>query len=176
MNHTRDISALRRYMLIGQLVSILILLSGTLSVCLFINPALIGIVGTQTRSYHGESIWLIIGIAFILFGVFFAIGFGKWSRRLFWILQNIRPVPMNLSIQIRKGMDSDDYYAILSVDSATEKKWRVLLYSPSWNVKDFQGQIIPARVYFDPKSQRPAVIETNQGLLWAMAGRSAIQI
>jgi hypothetical protein len=176
MNHTRDISALRRYMLIGQLVSILILLFGTLSVCLFINPALIGIVSTQTNSYRGESIWLIVGIAFILFGVFFAIGFGKWSRRLLWILQNIRPVPMNLSIEIRKGMDSNDYYALLSVDSATEKNWRVSLYSPSWNVRDFQDQIIPARVYFDPKSQCPAVIETNQGLLWAMAGRSAIQI
>ena len=176
MNHTRDIWALRRYMLIGQLVSIVILLSGILSVCLSIDPSLIGIVGKQAYYYRGESIWLIVGIAFILFGIFFAIVSGKWSRRLLWIFQNIRSVQMNLSIKIRKGMDSNDYYAILSVDSATEKNWRVSLYSPSWNVGELQDEIISTKVYFDPKSQCPAVIETTQGLLWAMAGRSAIRI
>ncbi|WP_310424768.1 hypothetical protein [Chamaesiphon sp. VAR_48_metabat_135_sub] len=176
MIHTRDILALRRYMLIGQLISILVLLFGILSVCLFINPSLIGIVSKQTNSYRDESIWLIVGIVFILFGVFFVVVFGKWSRRLLWIFQNIRPVQMNLSIKIRKGMDSNDYYAILSVDSTTEKNWRVSLYSPSWNARELQDQIISSKVYFDPKSQCPAVIETTQGLLWAMAGRSAIRI
>jgi hypothetical protein len=31
-------------------------------------------------------------------------------------------------------------------------------------------------LYFDPKSRRPAVIETEQGLLWAMAGNSANRV
>jgi hypothetical protein len=78
---------------------------------------------------------------------------------------------MQLSIGIRKSSDSTDYQAILSANSNPETAWHVTLYSPSWNVEDLQVTTTPAKVYFDPKSQRPAVIETERGLLWAMAGR-----
>jgi hypothetical protein len=176
MNCTRDIRGLRRYMLLGQVVSIMVFLFGLLSLCLFVDPALVGIVGKEQGDYRGVPMWLFIGIAFIPFGLFCAIGFNKWSSRLVWVFRNIIPVPMNLSIEIDNGMDSTDYYAILSGDSGGEKNWRVSLYSPSWQVEKLQNQQVPAKVYFDPKSQRPAVIETTQGLLWARAGRSAIQI
>jgi hypothetical protein len=83
---------------------------------------------------------------------------------------------MQLSIRIRKSSDSTDYQAILSANSNPETAWHVTLYSPSWNVEDLQVTTTPAKVYFDPKSQRPAVIETERGLLWAMAGRSSVQI
>jgi hypothetical protein len=176
MNHKRDIGALRRYILLSQFVSLLTFLSGVLSICLFVNPALIGIVGKQSNYYRGELMWLIVGIAFALFGLLFIIVSGKRLHRLLWIFQNINPVPMNLSIKVQESMDSNDYYAILSVDSATEKNWHVSIYSPSWNARELRDRIIPAQIYFDPKSKCPAVVETEQGLLWAMAGKSAIRI
>lgn len=73
-------------------------------------------------------------------------------------------------------MDSTSYDAILRVEASGERDWIVGLYSPSWPLVDLQAlqnPTIRAKVYFDPKSQRPAVIETELGLLWAMAGQSA---
>jgi hypothetical protein len=176
VKYTRDIRALHRYMLAGQVVSVLVCLFGVLSLYLYVDPSLVGTPLKQQGYYRGESIWLIVGIAFILFGILFVIGYTKWSQRLLWIWKNVSPQPMNLSIRINKGMDSTNYQAVLSANSGQEKAWNVSLYSPSWNIKDLQGTTTPAKVYFDPQSQRPAVIETEQGLLWAMAGRSAVQI
>jgi hypothetical protein len=42
-------------------------------------------------------------------------------------------------------------------------------------MKTHIGRDIKAQVYFDPKSGRPAVIESEFGLLWAMAGSGAAE-
>ncbi|MGL4884198.1 MAG: hypothetical protein ACRC8K_24555 [Waterburya sp.] len=53
-------------------------------------------------------------------------------------------------------MDTTDYTAIL------DNYWRVRIYSPARKVQQLQEISIPAQVYFDPKSDRPAVIETKE--------------
>jgi hypothetical protein len=176
VKYTRDIRALRLYLLTLQAVSLLIIIFGILAISLYIDPALIGTPLRQHRHYRGEYIWLIFGISFVIFGSFCIIIGTKWSHRLLWIWKNVSPQQMQLSIRIRKSSDSTDYQAILSAYSNSETAWHVSLYSPSWNVEDLQVTTTSAKVYFDPKSQRPAVMETEQGLLWAMAGRSAVQI
>jgi hypothetical protein len=172
VKYTRDIRALRLHMLVLQTVSVLIIIFGILAISLHINPTLIG---TSLRQHHGGFIWLVFGISFVLFGTFFIIIGTKWLHRLLWIWKNVSPQQMQLSIRIRKSSDSTDYQAILSAYTNPETTWHVTLYSPSWNVEDLQVATTPAKVYFDPKSQRPAVMETEWGLLWAMAGRSAVQ-
>jgi hypothetical protein len=171
VKYTRDIRRLRLYMITGQVVSVLIIVFGILAISLYLDPSLIRIPLRQHRYYRSQSIWLIFGISFVLSGSFFALISAYWSRRLLWIWKNVSPQLMQLSIRIQKSSDSTDYQAILSANAGQEKVWHVTLYSPSWNVEDLQETAVSAKVYFDPKSQRPAVIETEGGLLWAMAGR-----
>jgi hypothetical protein len=176
MLHARDVRGLRHYVLLSQIVSILTGLSGLVAIWLFFDPAIAGIVARQQAQYRGQSFLLMIGIFFVCFSLFFLVVATHWSRRLLWIWRNTIPTPMNLSLKIDRGMDSTSYDAILRVEADGDRDWRVGLYSPSWPQKDLQAlqdMTIPAKVYFDPKSQRPAVIETELGLLWAMAGRSA---
>jgi hypothetical protein len=179
MLHARDVRGLRRYMLLGQIVSVLMGLAGLVPIGLFFDPAILGIGAKQQADYRGQSLFLMVGIGFVCFALFFVVIFTFWSQRLLWIWQNTIPVPMNLSINIHRGMDSTTYDAILRFEASGKKDWIVGLYSPSWPQKDLQSlqnQTICAKVYFDPKSQHPAVIETELGLLWAMAGRSALSV
>jgi hypothetical protein len=161
-DYNRDVWALRRYMLGSQVVSILVILFGAIAIGLFINPAFLG-----GRNAKSDWIWLWVGCGFILFGIFFVFTATSWSLRLMWILQNTQPRSMQLSMNINRSMDTTDYTVIL------DNYWRVRIYSPAWKVQQLQETSIPARVYFDPKTDRPAVIETDRGLLWAMAGRSS---
>jgi hypothetical protein len=176
MPPTRDVRGLRYYMLMGQIVSILMGLAGLVAITLFFDPAIMGITAKQQAGYRGHSLFLMVGIGFVCFALFFIVIFTRWSRRLLWIWRNTRPETMNLSIDIDRGMDLTNYNAILRFEAGGERDWSVRLYRPSWPLKDLQAlqnRTIRAKVYFDPKSQRPAVIETELGLLWAMAGRSA---
>jgi hypothetical protein len=158
----RDIWALHRYMLGAQIASIGLMLFGLVAIKLFIDPAFFG-----GRSGKSEWIWLWVGCGFILFGVVFVVIATRWTLRLMWILRNTQPQSMQLSMIINRSMDTTDYTAIL------DDRWRVRIYSPGWKVQQLQEMSIPAQVYFDPKTDRPAVIETEQGFLWAMAGRSS---
>jgi hypothetical protein len=160
--HQRDIWALRRYMLVAQIASIGIILFGLVAIALFIDPTFLG--GRRGKS---ESIWLWVGCGFILFGVFLIVVATRWTLRLMWIWRNTQPRSMQLAMKISRSSDTTDYTAIL------DDRWRVRIYSPGWKVQQLQEISIPALVYFDPKTDRPAVIETEQGLLWAMAGRSS---
>ena len=173
MSHTRDVRGLHRYMLTGQIVSILMGLVGLVSVSLFFDPSTVGIAIKQQAEYRGQLLFLMVGIGFICLALFFVLVFINGSRRLLWIWRNTIPTAMNLSIDVVRDMDSTSYRAALQFKASGERDWVVGLYSPSWPQKDLQSlqnQTIQAKVYFDPKSQRPAVIETELGLLWAMAG------
>jgi hypothetical protein len=175
MNHTRDVQGLKRYMLLGQVVSILMGLMGLFSIGLYFDPARLGLAA-QAATYQGDTTWLWVGMGFVLLAIGFVVGFTRWSQRLLWIWRNTLPERMYLSIDIDRGMDSTDYSAILRMEASGDRDWVVRLYQPSWPLpmlQALQNQTIPAQVYFDPKSRRPAVMETEQGLLWAMAGKSA---
>jgi hypothetical protein len=176
MPQSRDVRGLRLYSLIGQIVSILMGLAGLVAISLFFDPTIMGIAAKNQSEYRGQSFFLIFGVGFVGLAIWFGVVFTRWSRRLLWIWRNTMPTPMDLSIKIVRSMDSTSYEAILQVAGRDERDWIVGLYSPLWPIKDLhslQDRTIRANVYFEPKSQRPAVIETELGLLWAMAGRSA---
>jgi len=54
--------------------------------------------------------------------------------------------------------------------------WKVRLYSPAWDMAVLEGRRVAAQVFFDPESRQPGVIETEHGLLWAMAGRGSVRL
>ena len=168
MNYVRDIQKLRRYTLLGQAASLLVFLFGVLSIIVFFNPRLVGIPQAQQQYYQGRWVWLLTGICFLIFAVFCGILAGRRSRHLIWILHNVQPVQMRLSIEVEHWSDSTDYYGLLR-GLGEETLWTVSLYSPSWKVEAPAGQQMPAKVYFDPQRKKPAVIETEYGLLWAGA-------
>ena len=168
MKYERDIQKLRRYTFLGQAASLLVFLFGVFSIILFFNPGLIGIPQEQQRYYRGQWVWLLTGVGFLIFAIFCAIFAGRRRRRLIWILNNVEPELMRLTIEIEHWSDSTDYYGILS---GTEEKslWKVSLYSPSWKVEALVGEQVPVKVYLDPRRKEPAVIETEHVLLWAGA-------
>jgi hypothetical protein len=166
----RDIQKLRRYTLLAQATSLLVFLVGVISIILFFNPALIGTPQRQQDYYRNQWVWLFIGVCFVIFAILAIIFAARRSRRAIWILNNVEPEPMTLTIETENWSDSTDHYAVLSVDKANDKcEWRVSLYSPSWKVESLAGKKVSAKVYLDPKTKNPSVIETEFGLLWAGA-------
>jgi hypothetical protein len=168
MSYVRDIQKLRRYTLLGQAASLLVFFFGLLSIIIFFNPGLIGIPQEQQHYYQGQWVWLLTGTGFLIFAAFCSIFAGRRSRHLIWILHNVQPELMGLTIEIEHWSDSTDYYGILK-GLEDEPLWKVSLYSPSWKVEALAGKQVPAKVYLDPQRKKPAVIETEYGLLWAGA-------
>ena len=168
MSYLRDIRKLRRYARLGQAASLLIFFFGVFSIIIFFNPRLIGIPQEQEQYYVGQWVWLLTGIGFLIFAVFCGIFAGRRARHLIWILHNVQPELMRLTIEIEHWSDSTDYYGILN-GLEDELLWKVSLYSPSWEVEALAGKQVPAKVYLDPQRKKPAVIETEYGLLWAGA-------
>jgi hypothetical protein len=86
---------------------------------------------------------------------------------------------MNLVLKVEEDSESTQYYAHLTpidMNIPNQKIWQIALWgSPHQNMKAHIGHDIKAQVYFDPKSSRPAVIESEFGLLWAMAGSGAAE-
>jgi hypothetical protein len=176
MKYSKDIQKLSRQTRLGQIFSApVFLLLELLMLCLFFNPALLGTsIPEQNLYYLGKSIWLVMGVVFMALAIFSVVATNisiEWLHRLQWISENVSPEIMNLSIAINSWSDSTDYTAKLSMEG--QKDWVVNLYRPLWDVKTVQNQLIPAKVYFDPKYQLPVVMETAQGFLWATAGGSA---
>jgi hypothetical protein len=174
MNFARDINSLRRYIVLSQFVSLLVFLFGLVSIILFVDPSLVNVPDHQTKLYRGHWLWLLTGILFIALSTACIFIAARWSRRLIWIYRNAKPQSMKLSIEIDSDSDGTNYYAILSGESEETERWKVLLYSPKWDVRILPEQAA-AKVYFDPQSQRPAVVETDYGLLWSMAGGGAAE-
>ena len=170
VSYLRDVQKLRRYTFLGQAASLLVLFFGVISIILFLNPGLIGTPQEQQQYYRGQWVWLLTGICFLIFAIFCSIFAGRRSRRLIWILNHMRPELMRLTIEVEHWSDSTDYYAFLSADETEGKPlWKVDLYSPSGKVEALAGKQVPVKVYLDPKTKKPAVIETEIGLLWAGA-------
>jgi hypothetical protein len=82
MPHARDIRGLSRYILMGQIVSILMGLAGLVAIGLFFDPAIVGIAAKKQAEYRGQSLFLMVGLGFVCFALFFVVVFTHWSRRL----------------------------------------------------------------------------------------------
>jgi hypothetical protein len=165
MERKRDIRALWRHMLLVQIVSIGMLLFGCIAIGLFLDPTFLG--GTSKNT---DPIWLWVGISFIAFAVLYIAFSVSYYKRMRWILHHVTPQMMQLLIRFERDSDGTNYVAIL------DQEWNVRVHAPIWKVDHLQKSSIAAQVYFDPKSHRPAVIETQQGILWAMGGRSAYRL
>src|SRR5262249_21089063 len=179
MKYVRDIRRLRRYAVVSQFVSLLVFLFGVASLLLFFDFLLPGLPNEQAKFYRGNWIWLLTGVLFIIFGGIFTITAGRWSRHLIWIYRNVTPQTMILNVEIDSDADRTNYYAVLSdesEESQREQLWKVAIYSPAWDVRRLAQDGMTAKVYFEPKTLRPAVIETEYGLLWSMAGSGATEL
>ena len=156
---------LKRYVLLVHFADVLILSFGTVSISLFAIP------GTK---YHGSLFWLVFGILSIFLGLYFSVVAHRHLRRCMWIYRNMIPIPMILNFRIEESSDSTDYFALLESQSSQER-WQIALL-PIAIKKRFSAQTnIPSRVYFDPVTQSPLVVETHEGVLWGMAGNGAVK-
>ncbi len=172
----RDIRRLRRHTILVRSAIILVLLFGLISLTLYFNPSLLY---TPEQLYKGKIIWLLIGVLFVALAIFSFFLVGRWSRRLLWIVYHAVPRPMHLVLKVEEDSESTQYYAHLTPadsDPRNQRIWRIALWGPHYeNIKAIIGRDIKAQVYFDPKTERPAVVESEFGLLWAMAGSGATE-
>jgi hypothetical protein len=162
MQHQRDVRVLWQQLCLIQIASIGLMGFGGLMIGLFLDPRFLG-----GNSNNTDPIWFWVGVGFIAFAIFcMGVSFQHY-RRLMWIFRNVQPQTMQLVLRSLRSMDSTDYTAIL------DDEWQVRVNSPPWKVNPLQTDPLLAQVYFDPKSHRPVLIQTPQGLLVALAGRSA---
>ncbi len=167
----RDIRKLRRHTILVRSAILLIFVFGLTSLLLYFDPTLLN---TATEPYKGKLVWLFIGALLIMLAVLSFFLIGRWSRRLLWIVYHTIPRPMHLVLKAVEDTENTRYYAHLTPadnDPSNQRIWRIGLWGPSYeNIKALIGRDIKAQVYFDPKSGRPAAIESEFGLTWAMAG------
>jgi hypothetical protein len=174
MQVVRDIRALRRYILFGYAASTLLLIFGVISLLLFTAPEIVWVPQDQQGAYRSNVVWLLAGLYFVVFAIICILVSRRWSNHLVWIVRNIEPVKMKARIQVDEDSDSTSYYAIVN-QNGVDRSWRVDLYHPSWDVKRVVGEELTVDVYLEPSSNTPAVLETEFGLLWRMAGNGSVQ-
>ena len=144
-----EAAQLRNYSIFAGSALILTLGFGIITIILYFNPALVGVPHDQFTDFLGHPIWLVVGILFISFGIFGLLYVVQWWRRLLWVYHNVEPDQMD--------------------------EWRVRLYfRPRSGVKELTAGGVETRVFVDPKTQRPIVMETAFGILWAMGGSGAV--
>jgi hypothetical protein len=186
MDTPTEIRRLRRHVWITYFASSLIAGFGIIAICLFFNPAFVGVRPEQVETYQGVWVWLVVGIMFTLFSLFGILYLGRWIRRALWLLQKVPPKRMMVSIKTVQGSDSTEYYAYLREETVEQPAWKVTLTpDPSprgrGSFHSFRGQKYPeqeivARVYLDPKTKKPAVIESEYGLFWAFGKSSVVKV
>ena len=170
-----EAAQLRNYSIFAGSALILTLGFGIITIILYFNPALVGVPHDQFTDFLGHPIWLVVGILFISFGIFGLLYVVQWWRRLLWVYHNVEPDQMTVRLEIEDSGDSTDYYAILSELKTLTDEWRVRLYfRPRSGVKELTAGGVETRVFVDPKTQRPIVMETAFGILWAMGGSGAV--
>ena len=172
MSRQTDLAFLRRYSIIAWCASLLVAAFGVVSLLLFVRPSLIGVEPGSPATYQGSPIWLVIGGLLAAFGIVFLITAYRWPRRLRHVLRTQMAKPMRLQVEIEDSSDSTQYYALITDDSVRSNPmgWRVGLWAPSGNTRELVGHELIAKVYFDPQTVQPAVIEHADGYLWAMKG------
>jgi uncharacterized membrane protein (DUF485 family) len=172
----RDIRRLRRHIVLVRSAILLIFIFGLISFVLFFDPSLLN---TPVEPYKGKIAWLLLGTLFVAMAIFSFFLIGRWSRRLLWIVRHTVPRPMHLVFKVEEDSENTQYYAHLTPadnDPRNQRIWRIALWGPSHEkMKAMIGRDLKAQVYFDPKSGRPAAIESEFGLTWAMAGSGAAE-
>ena len=81
---------------------------------------------------------------------------------------------MTLNFWVEDSSDSTDYFAILE-SNLSDERWQMHLMPTGLKRTIAVQKDIPCRVYSDPTTRNPLVVETEQGVFWAMAGNAAVQ-
>jgi hypothetical protein len=137
-----------------------------------IGCAVFGVVGLFSPALLGWNapIPLVVEtglVAFTLMPLLWILAF-RLHLKSFWVYRSTRPVEMNVRIEVEEGSDHDSYFAILRHKTTDHGDDRIPVYPPNWCAKTISTDAL-ARVYFDPKSNKPLVIELNGKRLWSMA-------
>lgn len=172
----RDVRRLRRHTLFVRAAIIVVFIFGLISLILYFDPSLLN---TPVEQYKGNLVWLLVGMVLVVLATLSFFLVGRWSRRLLWIVYHTVPRRMNLVLKVEEDSENTQYFAHLTPidnDLRNQRIWRIALWGPSYeNIKALIGRDINAQIYFDPRSGKPAVIESEFGLLWAMAGSGAAE-
>jgi hypothetical protein len=172
MSRQTDIAVLRKYSAFAWSASLLVAAFGVVSLLLFVHPSLVGVQPSNGGTYQGNPIWLFFGGVLLVLGVIFQAIAYRWPRRLLHVLRTERAKSIRLQVEVEDSSDRTQYFALVSDDSVPPKRkgWRVDLWAPSDGTRDLAGRDLTAMVYFDPQTGHPAVIEHDDGYLWAMKG------
>jgi hypothetical protein len=142
--------------------------AGVISICC----AAFGFVGLFSPALLGwhSSIPLSVKIGLIVFALMPLLWILSFRLHLksFWVYRSTHPTEMNVTIEVDEGSDHNSYFAILRCGEMGPGDERIPVYPPNWNVRTI-GTDALARVFFDPKSKKPLVIEIDGKRLWSMA-------
>ena len=112
---------------------------------------------------------LIIGIGLSIFVIVILFVKLKRSLHILWVFKNVKAYQLWLTIEARRSSDSFNYYARLSKDETNTILSSIEggnIIGPLRTIKVLEKKQVPVKVYVDPKTSKPAVIETEVGLLW----------
>jgi hypothetical protein len=172
MSKERCVHKLRRYALLSQFASFLVIIVGGINIILFISPTLIGVKPESASAYQGQLIWLIFGVIFVLVGVFFNRVAYRWPRVLLRTLKTQPYCTMRFRLKKKGDRENTQYYAYLTEVSTVSNvsTWRIGLWAVHSEIEGWLDRVCSAKVYRDPKTGDPAVIELEDMYLWAMNG------
>jgi hypothetical protein len=103
-------------------------------------------------------VWLLLGPV--------ALYSARLHLRAHWAYKMTQPVPMKLLLKVHSSSDSTSYDGELSGYIANSDTWIGTFHSPNWDARQVQDRQTGVRVYLDPKSGVPLVVETDRGRLW----------
>jgi hypothetical protein len=172
------IGQLKRKRLITVMISLLVGSMGAGAICLYFEPGFLGVPAEQRQAFQGHWILLLLGTFLCVVCTACSVTAVRRTRRLLWIRRHVRPIGMLVDLKIEEGSDLTDYYAQLEPlggGDAGQSSWYVSLWQVPPGIRQQRGTRFPADIYFDPATGTPAVIESEHGTLWVMAGRGSCQ-
>lgn len=170
----QGIRRLRRRTALAQAASLLVGLLGLGCICVYLQPEFFGVSTPQSTMHGWLVVWLLMGLGLLASSCLLFTVVTQWTRRLLWIRENVAPSMMKLWVEIDETMDITAFHARLGpVDGKRGATWRMRLWATPRGIERFANTPLLARVYFDPETGRPAVVDFDCGILWSLAGEGS---
>ena len=171
---------LHRHTVVTKVACLLVGLFGLVSLVLYSEPSWVGVTHAGEAPYRGKLIWFLTGIGFLVFSLWGYVMTGRWRRRLLWIKNHVTPVQMKLTLKAHQRDSDPTYYeaklapSLEGISDRMVSGWRVTLWVIPAGIGSQLNREFSANVFFDPVTGKPAVIEYEHGMLWAMAGNGSV--
>jgi hypothetical protein len=174
MSKEKCIRKLRWYSLLSQIASLLVFTIGAVSIIFFSRPSILGVEAELLGEHQSQWIGVLFGSIFVVLGMFFYIFVYRWPRVLLRIVRTQPSSPMRFQLKAKEEGDRTQYNAYLTEPSSTNdpSTWCIRLWAVSSEIEGWLERVCSARVYLDPKTGIPAVIELEDMYLWAMKGEA----